>query len=49
MDLGTDPQQLKAFTWLKHLELGATAVSREWVDDFKQANPGCTVRSRYGK
>ena len=48
-DLGTHPRHLADLTWLNHLELGATQVSKDWVEDYQAANPDAYVRSRWGK
>ena len=46
-DKGLD--QLWHLPALNHLELGATAVTKEWVERFQQDHPKCYVRSRYGR
>ncbi|MAG32759.1 MAG: hypothetical protein CL908_17910 [Deltaproteobacteria bacterium] len=47
----TDAQLMNVYGLpsLNHLELGATSVSKKWVDDFKAAHPTCYVRSKWGR
>ncbi len=41
--------QLMGHPSLSHLELGATTVSKEWVEAFQAAHPDCYVRSQWGR
>ncbi len=47
--ISESPPYLDGLEALDHLELGATAVSKEWVEEFQRAHPDCYVRSRWGR
>ncbi|MHC5009591.1 MAG: leucine-rich repeat domain-containing protein [Planctomycetota bacterium] len=48
-EIGTEPGTIGDLPALSHLELGATDVSREWIERFQEEHPDAYVRSRYGR